>query len=247
MVSADKELKVAWKNLDFSRIQNDSIGHKTEWLFSPADSAHYQGLTEALIKTVKRAVKVIYTHGMRLSWPEYVTMGYQVADMVNSRPLGVLSEVGDILSVLTPNALILGRNSSDNPACWPESIEMPRLSEVNGIVCRFWKKWIEVCRPALVAEKKWNTDVRNLHINDVVLVLENDPLVKGYKLAKVVQATPGADGRVRSGKIMYKRFKVGETGTPKYTGSSPVIVSRCCQRLVLLVPIEEEVCHKNDY
>ena len=247
LVAADKELKTAWQKMNFQSIEKDCTTHKTDWEFSPADSPHYQGLTEAMVKTVKRAVKVIYSHGMRLSWQEYVTLGYEVTNMVNSRPLGVLSEVGDAISVLTPNALILGRNKSDNPGCYPESRDMPRLCDVNNLVDRFWKKWMEVCRPALVSEKKWNTDVRNLQVDDIVIVLENDPLCKEYKLAKVVEASSGTDGKVRSVKIMYKRFKSGEAGTPKYSGSTPVVLSRCCQRLVLVVPVDEAVVHANDY
>ena len=247
LVAADKELKTAWQKMNFTSIRKECTDHGADWEFSPADSPHYQGLTEALIKSVKRAVKVMYSHGMRLSWQEYVTVGHQAANMVNSRPLGVLGEVGDVISVLTPNALLLGRNTSDNPGCWPESKDMPRLCEVNELVDRFWRKWIEVCRPALVMEKKWNTDVRNLEVNDIVLVLDNDPLNKEYKLAKVCETITGTDGKVRSAKVVYKRFISGEIGTPKYSGSSCVVLSRCCQRLVLVVPVDELRTHKNDY
>jgi hypothetical protein len=86
-----------------------------------------------------------------------------------------------------------------------------------------------------------------LQVDDIVIVLENDPLCKDYKLAKVVEAISGTDGKVRSAKVMYKRFKSAEVGTPKYSGSTPVVLSRCCQRLVLIVPVDEAVMHTNDY
>ena len=37
----------------------------------------------------------------------------------------------------------------------------------------------------------------------------------------------------------YRKFKTNEIGTLKYSGSSPIKVTRCCQRLVLIVPVEE--------
>ena len=247
LVAAEKELQNAWKDINFKTVEKECTNHKTNWQFSPADSPHYQGVTESLIKTVKRAIKVMYSHSVRLSWQEYVTMGYQVADMVNSRPLGLIGEVDDSLSVLTPNSLLLGRNSSDNPGCWPEGHNIPRLSEVNRIVGRFWSKWMELCRPALLTEKKWNTDVRNLEVDDIVLVLDNDPISRQYKLAKVCEVKTGKDGKVRSAQVEYRKFKTNEIGTLKYSGSSPIKVTRCCQRLVLIVPVEELLVHKNDY
>jgi len=247
LVAAEKELQKAWKDINFKTVEKECTNHKTNWQFSPADSPHYQGVTESLIKTVKRAIKVMYSHSVRLSWQEYVTMGYQVADMVNSRPLGIIGEVDDSLSVLTPNSLLLGRNSSDNPGCWPEGNTIPRLSEVNRIVGRFWSKWMELCRPALLTEKKWNTDVRNLEVGDVVLVLDNDPVSRQYKLAKVCEVKTGKDGKVRSAQVEYRKFKTNEIGTLKYSGSSPIKVTRCCQRLVLIVPVEELLVHRNDY
>jgi hypothetical protein len=245
--SADKELQIAWDKMDKAPIQRECANHKTEWQFSPADSAHYQGVTESLIRTVKRAVKTMYGHNRRLSFPEYATLGYTVADMINSRPLGVLGQTGDVITVLTPNALILGRNKSENPRCYPEgSCLLRRIAEVNQVVKEFWESWIKLCRPALTLQKKWNTDKRNLQVGDVVLVTEND-YGMDYRLAKVTQATAGADGKVRSVKIVYKKFKSGEQGTVHYTGSSNTEISRSIHKLVLIVPVDEIPTHMNEY
>ena len=67
------------------------------------------------------------------------------------------------------------------------------------------------------------------------------------KLAKVCEVKTGKDGKVRSAQVEYKKFKTNEIGTLKYSGSSPIKVTRCCQRLVLIVPVEELLVHKNDY
>ena len=244
LVAADKELMTMWKSMDMDKVNDTLAPHGTEWVFSPADSPHRQGVVESLIGSVKRSIKVLYGHGLRLSWQEYVTLGHQVADLINSRPLGVLGEVGDSLEILTPNNLILGRNSSDNPGNWSDISSCPRLSTVNKIVNSFWTRWMQVVRPAMVLERKWNADVRNLCTGDVVLVLEKDAISKSYKLARVTEAVPDEDGKVRSVKLVYKSYR---TGTTTYTGSSAVEVRRCVQRLCLIVPVDEVRTHNNDY
>ena len=244
LIAADKELRSMWKSMDMDKVSKELSQHGTEWLFSPADSPHRQGVVESLIGSVKRSIKVMYGHGLRLSWQEYVTIGHQVSDLINSRPLGVRSEVGDSLEILTPNNLILGRNSSDNPGNWSDISSCPRLSTINKIVTSFWAKWMQVVRPAMLLERKWNTEVRNLCVNDVVLVLENDSTSNTYKLAKVCEANPDEDGRVRTVKVIYKNYN---TGTAKYSGSTDIKVSRSVQRLCLIVPVEEDRTHDNNY
>lgn len=249
LVGADRELREAWRKMVFPLIQGDSVSKGTDWKFSPADSPHYQGLTESLIKSVKRAVRVMYSRNTRMSWQEYLTAAYQVADLINSRPIAKIGEVDDTIQVLTPNALLLGRNSSDNPGYWLSSRSLPRLSEVNDVVTAFWKKWNDVAKPALTLHKKWNTAVRNLQVGDVVLVMEESSGVgqPEHKLAKVVKADPGRDGKVRSCQVLYKNFSSGDKGVLKYSGGTSTVVKRCCQRLVLIVPLEELRSHSNDY
>ena len=246
LVAADKELRSMWEAMSVDTISQDLSGHGTEWFFSPADSPHRQGVVESLIGSVKRSVKVLYGHGLRLSWPQYVTLGYQVADLINSRPLGIVGEVGDCLEVLTPNNLILGRHSSDNPGNWAKYSGSPQISTLNKIISSFWARWMEVVKPALILERKWNADIRNLCVGDVVLVLENDPKSNSYKLARVTEATPDKDGRVRTAKVTYKSYTC-KSGSTSYSVSSDITISRCVQRLCLIVPIDEARTHHNDY
>jgi len=248
LVAADKELKEVWRNLDFSAIQSVGTTKGTDWHFSPADSSHYQGLSEALIKTTKRSIKIMYSSNPRMSWQEWQTAIYQVADLINSRPIGKLGENGEDLLVLTPNSLILGRNSSQNPGNYVQSRSMPRIEEVNNVVQSFWKRWNETAKPALTLHKKWNTDIRDLQVGDVVTVLENSTIgTQVHKLAKVVKTSPGRDGKVRSVSLSYKQLKADDMGTLTYSGGTDIQVTRSVHKLVLVVPVEELRVHENDY
>ena len=119
-------------------------------------------------------------------------------------------------------------------------------STLNKIISSFWAKWMEVVKPALIMERKWNADIRNLCVGDVVLVLENDSKSNTYKLARVTEATPDKDGKVRSVKVTYKSYTC-KSGSTTYSVSSDITISRSVQRLCLIVPIEEPRTHHNDY
>ena len=56
LVAASKELRDTVKGLDWCVLQRYSVKYNTEWKFSPADGPWFNGATEALVKTVKRAL-----------------------------------------------------------------------------------------------------------------------------------------------------------------------------------------------
>ena len=59
-----------------------------------------------------------------------------------------------------------------------------------------------------------------------------------WKLGKVLNVYPGADGKVRTVNVQYKNLTVSEP-TKQYQGKGYVTVQRPVQRLVLLIPIDE--------
>jgi phosphoglycerate-specific signal transduction histidine kinase len=161
---------------------------------------------------------------------------------LNQRPIAVTKVKDEDLTILTPNSLLLGRSQNDNPGSWLDLDHRltKQAARIQGLHQSFWKKWSEVCIPALIQRKKWNTEVRNLVPGDVVLIIEDQQIHAHYKLAQVTNVYPGADGKVRKVDLVVKRYKGTEDpGKPVYTGSAPVILKRAVQRLVLVLPVEE--------
>ena len=75
-----------------------------------------------------------------------------------------------------------------------------------------------------------------MRVGDLVLVQDINSNRGVWKFAQVCDAQPGRDGLVRDVTIRYKRQVTGS----KYEGSSDVQVRRSAQRLVVILPVEDQ-------
>ncbi len=238
LVGADTELKAAWLSMEHSRISQVGAEKGLNWHFGPADSSWYQGAVESLISGVKRSMKFTMAKNFRLSSNEFLTVCYEVANVLNERPLGTRPGPDSPLNILTPNCLLLGRATAKNPGGWqPITDHKSRFAYTQQVADEFWSHWTEHYVPTLVHQQKWHTACRNVQIGDVVVV--GDSTYKGdYHLARVVEANPGEDGLVRRVSLAYKNYRVGEK-VYEYKGCKDTIVTRSVRRLSLVVPVEQ--------
>ena len=87
LVAASKELKVVVTGLDEASIQRYGVVHGPDWQFTPADSPWMNGITEALVKSVKNALNAaIRDQVMRFN--ELQNVMFEAAQLVNQRPIG---------------------------------------------------------------------------------------------------------------------------------------------------------------
>ena len=92
--------------------------------------------------------------------------------IVNDRPIGVKPNSQSAADYLSPNSLLLGRNSERISSGPFESEDVfdddpertkDRFLMVQRIVTRFWKVWTSLYFPTLLVRKKWhnwNTESR---------------------------------------------------------------------------------------
>ena len=199
------------------------------------------GTAESLVKTVKKCLQFA-VHSQRLSPAEYLSVGYEIANLVNERPIGHMPAPDSCINILTPNMLLLGRSTAKNAGA---SLELPQASSltarfalVQSIADEVWKRWIELYAPSMARQNKWLKPEKDLAPGDVVLVSE-----RGYKgeyiVAQVDETFKGKDGKVRRVNLRYKRPNNNETANT-YKGVKDIIISRAVQRLALLVPMSEQ-------
>ncbi|GFU55641.1 integrase catalytic domain-containing protein [Trichonephila clavipes] len=179
-------------------VQNFVTQESITWHFIPPTAAHIGGLWEAgikptkqlLIKTMKSAV---------LNFEELVTLVTQIEACLNSKPLTPLSNDPKDLQPLTPGHFLIGAPMASFPEEVPSqpACLKKRWNLIQHLRSQFWRRWHLEYLNQLQQRTKWNKPRRNLKVNDMVLVKEDNLPPLQWSLGRVVQVFPGDDGAVR--------------------------------------------------
>uniref|UniRef100_A0A6V7JH80 Integrase catalytic domain-containing protein n=1 Tax=Bracon brevicornis TaxID=1563983 RepID=A0A6V7JH80_9HYME len=90
-----------------STIATKLAENNITWSFIPPRPAHFGGLWEAAVKSMKRHLAIV-TQGKVLTFEEYNTLLTNVEAVLNCRPLTPLTNDPNDLSVLTPPYFLIG-------------------------------------------------------------------------------------------------------------------------------------------
>ena len=114
---------------------------------------------------------------------------------------------------LCPNDMLLGRTTSEVPQGPFNDMKNPqrRVEFVQKIVDSFWKCWSRDVLLALVTRKAWHAQTRNVEVDDLVVMADNNTIRGRWTIGKVIKVYPGADGRVRNVKV---KTPAGEYSRP---------------------------------
>ena len=211
-----------------------------KWNLSPADSPWRQGKAERRIAIVKRCL-VLAIGDQRVTPLELQTAMAEIANICNERPIGLSKPRADgSYEIITPNHLLLGRSKNILPDDTPivQNMSMrERYRLVHEITSSFWKQWSAEVSPSLVVRQKWHEKGRNLCVGDLVKICEPSKLKAKYKLGVVDNVTVSKDGIVRSATVRYVLLQKNSKGEDSVR---TIRVSRSVQRLVLILPVEEQ-------
>ena len=237
LVGASNELRQAIAGVDKSKLRKLCSEPNSEWHFSTADAPRMNGVTESHVKSVKRALDAAIGYQV-LTFSQFVTVMFECAQLVNSRPIGRHPTNPDDGAYLSPNDLLLGRSSNAVPQGPFRNTSNTRMFFfLQELVETFWRKWTTTYFPCLVIQSKWHTARRDIQVKDVVLMKDTNLLRGEWKLARVTEILESKDGRVRKVMVSYKNNEDGAGYIPK----PYVTVNRAVHNLVVLVPAEEQV------
>ncbi|XP_057680914.1 uncharacterized protein LOC130908955 isoform X1 [Corythoichthys intestinalis] len=197
------------------------------FVFNPPASSHMGGVWERQIRTIRNVLRAILDESAsRLDTSSLRTFMYETMAIVNSRPLTVecLNDpVGPEL--LTPNHILTMKSTVITPPPGEFVKEdlylQKRWKRVQYLANVFWTRWRKEYLLNLQQRRKWSKNRRNMKIDDIVLLQEDCVPRNQWKLAKVVEVTPGADGRVRKVKLLI--------------GDSKTVLERPIHKTVLLL------------
>ena len=120
-----------------------------------------------------------------LTFGELQTAFFNVANLMNGRPIGVKPGFDlELGSYLCPNDLLLGRSSGECPKGMydVDGDHKERLKFIQTVVDSFWRKWQRDFFPTKVVRQNWHTKLRNVEIGDVVLIQDSNAVRGNWKL-----------------------------------------------------------------
>ena len=125
---------------------------------------------ERLIRSIKRILPAICNE-QNLNDESLASALAEVERILNNRPLTPVSDDGPNHNALTPNHLLLMRESTglDFGSTTNEHYNA-RWKQVNCIAGEFWKRWTREYLPLLQERQKWFRPKRNFAEGDIVLV-----------------------------------------------------------------------------
>ena len=137
----------------------------------------------------------------------FLTTIAEVESLLNTRPLTHLSVDPHDSVPLTPNHLLIPFFEAQEPLADPPSAQLAdkhTFTHQQVIMKHFWRRWLKEYTPRMTERRKWTEQVRNLRVNDVVLIIdENSPRGK-WPTGRVTAVRCSDDGVVRSATVKTK-------------------------------------------
>ena len=173
------------------------------WHFQPAQTPHFGGAHESLVRSVKNALYPVLEEELKgLRYPSddmLRTLFFEVAGLLNTRPLTYVSSDPDDFRPITPNDFLNRAPVGDLPAGdFTKSLPRDHYRYVQRMVNLFWDLWHGAFLQSMVGRNKWKTPARNLTVGDVVLDDWKDAPRARWRMGRVTRVYPGADGLVRA-------------------------------------------------
>ena len=131
----------------------------------------------------------------------------EAESIVNGRPLTVDHlNSPDNPTPLTPNDLLTMKTKIVLP---PPSIFVKedlyctkRWRRAQFLANQFWSRWRKEYVQSLQITNKWTTPHKNLGVNDIVIIKDQNTPRNQWKLGKITEAHPDNDGLVRKVKVL---------------------------------------------
>ncbi|XP_075157786.1 uncharacterized protein LOC142231048 [Haematobia irritans] len=179
-VGASRALRSDFRNFirnTSSEIVQSYSNNGLNWHFNPAGAPHMGGLWEAGVQSFKHHFRRI-TFNLRYTFEEFSTLLARIE-----------SFGGPILSPPEPQI---------NEAPLSIMNRWQRVKAINQNLCMRWK---EEYLKEIVKRNKWKTVESNLKVGDMVVIRDDNLPPSEWRLGRISEVFPGADGKVRVAEI----------------------------------------------
>ncbi|KAJ0174403.1 hypothetical protein K1T71_009511 [Dendrolimus kikuchii] len=198
-VGANRLLKKEYQEIAQS-INRDFFNnikeYNIQWTFNAPAYPSAGGLWEAAVKSFKYHLRRVIGE-QKLTYEEFITLLHQIEACLNSRPLITVNENSSDIC-LTPGHFLIGDTLLSRPQTDSGNINLTtRWRMIQAMNKDIWKAWSSDYLKQLQARTKWRTPTKNIEVEDIVLVKEENLPPGKWALGRVVDVHPGKDGHVR--------------------------------------------------
>lgn len=157
------------------------------------------GLWEAAVKSFKLHFRK-HAQSTKYTFEELSTLLARIEACVNSRPLCPMSDSPQDMVALTPGHFLIGA-----PLLSPPEPVMPdspldlvnRFRKMKALAQHICVRWKEEYLHQLQMRYKWKYPQRDISLDDLVVIKNEQLPPTSWKLGRVVRICPGTDGHVR--------------------------------------------------
>lgn len=183
-----------------------------EWRFNPPGAPHFGGLWESGIKSLKTHMARVIGDQV-LTYEELYTLVVQIEALLNSRPLCALSTDPNDLGSLTPGHFLTLEPLTAPPDPDLSHLRISRLSRwqlVQHMQQIFWSRWKNEYLHNLYQRGKWakTHQLEQLDIGTLVLIKDDLAPPLRWRLGRITEVHPGADGVCRVATVQTKHGTV---------------------------------------
>ncbi|XP_069110180.1 uncharacterized protein [Argopecten irradians] len=187
------------------------------WRFNSPHSSHMGGIWERPIGIARRILESMLTNRTfkQLTHEVLCTFMYEVAAVMNSRPLvAVESDAQDPL-VLSPSILLTQKQGE--PLEHTSNLSLKEMytsqwKQVQILSDIFWKQWRSRYLDTLQPRRKWKTEQPDPQINDLVLIKDANVARGNWPVGVITKLFPSKDKKVRKCEVRVVNSK-GESSS----------------------------------
>ena len=160
---------------------------------------NFGGLWESGVRLIKYHIRRVVGNSI-FSFPQFNTLTIQIEAIVNSRPIIPLSSDPSDLIALTPSHFLVGDVLTNIPQprlTVPKTNLREKWQHAQQLMEHFWRRWSTQYLSELQTRSKWKEKRGNVEIGRLILIKEDNLPPAQWKLGRIIETHPGADGLVR--------------------------------------------------
>ena len=205
-IGARRELKEALAEMDQNQVKQEMLKESCDWFelkLNAPTASHMGGIWERQIRTVRSVLcALLEKNGHQMNDEALRTFMCEAEAVVNSRPLTAEGTTSaDTAEPLTPNHFLTMKTKVvlPPPGKFTSSDLYSRKwwRRVQHLTNEFWSRWKKEFLLSLQTRQKWTRPRKNLQVNDLVIVKDDDTPRNQWKMGRVIEAQPDQDGLVR--------------------------------------------------